>query len=95
MNELTVYGTRGVLRNARKRLDSDGYLPARSSEVTFSSRLPLGHQQEMLVLMAHLAECILDGKDAVGGGARGRVRGGHRPGLLGVAAQREAGAGAQ
>ena len=62
MNELTVYGTRGVLRNARKRLDSDGYLPARSSEVTFSSRLPLGHQQEMLVMMAHLAECILDGK---------------------------------
>ena len=71
MNELTVYGTRGVLRNARKRLDGDGYLPARSSEVTFSSRLPLGHHQEMLVMMAHLAECILEGATPWGGAREG------------------------
>ncbi len=62
MNELTVYGTKGVLRNARKTVDREGYLPARSSEAAFVSRLPLGHHQEMLVLMAHLAECILDGR---------------------------------
>ena len=62
MNELTVYGTRGVIRNARKRVDGAGYLPARSSEVTFSSKLPLGHHQEMLVMMAHMAECIRHGQ---------------------------------
>ena len=61
MNELTVFGTKGVLRNARKRVEGDGYLPARDSEVSFTSKLPLGHHQEMLVMMAHLAECILDG----------------------------------
>lgn len=62
MNELTVYGTRGTLRNARKRVDGAGYLPARTSEVTFSGTLPLGHHQEMLVLMEHLADCILHGR---------------------------------
>ena len=62
MNELTVYGTRGVVRNARKQVEGEGFLPARSSEVTFSSTLPLGHHQEMLVMMAHLADCILHGQ---------------------------------
>ena len=45
-----------------QRFDGDGYLSARSSEVSFSSKLPLGHHQEMLVMMAHMAECILDGE---------------------------------
>ena len=62
MNELTLYGTRGTICNTRKRVDGAGYLPARSSEVTFSSNLPLGHHQEMLVMMAHLADCILHGQ---------------------------------
>jgi predicted dehydrogenase len=62
MNELTVYGTRGTIRNARKRVDGAGYLPARTSEVSFTSRLPLGHHQEMLVMMAHLADCIQHGQ---------------------------------
>ena len=61
MNELTVYGTRGTIANTRKRVDGAGYLPARSSEVTFSSPLPLGHHQEMLVMMGHMAECIQQG----------------------------------
>ena len=62
MNELTVYGTRGTIANTKKRVDGAGYLPARCSEVTFSNSLPLGHHQEMLVMMAHLAECIQDGR---------------------------------
>lgn len=61
MNELTLYGSRGTIRNAAKRVDGAGLLPARASEVTFSSALPLGHHQEMLVLLQHLADCILHG----------------------------------
>ncbi len=61
-NELTVYGTRGTIIDGRKRVAPEGYLPDRAYNVEFPTALSQGHGQEMVVMMQHMAECVLDGR---------------------------------
>ena len=58
-NSLTVYGTRGTILNGVKSLDPTGDLPARKVAAEFSSMR--GHASEMIVMMRHMADCVLNG----------------------------------
>lgn len=59
MNSLTVYGTKGTIRDNVKTLDAHGDLPERS----YHAQLPPhgGHYGEMVVMMRHMADCIQNG----------------------------------
>ncbi len=58
-NSLTVYGTKGTIRDNVTTLDADAYLPTRACE----THLPpdRGHSTEMLVMLRHMADCVLHG----------------------------------
>lgn len=58
-NSLTVYGTRGTIRDDVKTLDAEGNLPER----TYTVRYPRveGHRGEMAVMLRHMADCVLNG----------------------------------
>ena len=58
MNSLTVYGTKGTIRDNVKTLDAHGDLPERA----YHTQLPHGgHYGEMIVMMRHMAKCVLNG----------------------------------
>ncbi len=59
MNSLTVYGTRGTISNGVKSLDPTGDLPSRKVAAEFSS--VRGHASEMIVMLRHIADCVLNG----------------------------------
>ena len=59
MNSLTVYGTRGTILNGTKSLDPTGDLPSRKITAEFSSER--GHASEMIVMLRHMADCVLNG----------------------------------
>ncbi len=60
MNGLTAYGTRGTIINGKKRLDPEGYLPERTFTGEFVGER--GHWSEMLVMLRHMANCVLHGE---------------------------------
>ena len=59
MNSLAVYGTRGTILNGAKSLDPIGDLPSRKVTAEFSSER--GHASEMIVMLRHMADCVLNG----------------------------------
>ena len=59
MNSLTVYGTKGTIRDNVKTLDVDGDLPERAYTTQFPPKT--GHYTEMIVMMRHMADCVLNG----------------------------------
>jgi predicted dehydrogenase len=61
-NELTVYGTKGTIVNGRKRVDPEGFVPEREYTVEYPTSPPQGHGQEMVVMMQHMADCMLKGE---------------------------------
>ena len=58
-NSLTVYGTKGTIRDNVKTLDAHGDLPQRE----YHTHLPPhgGHSGEMIIMLRHMADCILNG----------------------------------
>ena len=56
---LTLYGTRGTIRDHRKALDPRGLVPG--SEQTAEFPGGGGHYGEMQVMMRHMADCVLNG----------------------------------
>lgn len=58
-NGLTVYGTKGTIRDNVKTLDAEGDLPQRA----YMTELPPhgGHAGEMIVMLRHMADCVLNG----------------------------------
>ncbi len=59
MNSLTVYGTRGTILDGKVRLDADEWLPQRDAAMEFPSQR--GHSGEMIVMLRHMADCVLNG----------------------------------
>ena len=59
MNSLTIYGTRGTILNGVKSLDPTGGLPSRKITAEFPSMR--GHASEMIVMLRHMADCVLNG----------------------------------
>ena len=59
MNSLTIYGTKGTIRDNVKTLEAVGDLPERE----YHTHLPphRGHHGEMIVMMRHMADCIQTG----------------------------------
>ena len=59
MNSVTVFGTKGTIRNNVKTLDPQGDLPFRE----YHTHLPPhgGHHGEMIIMMRHMADCVLNG----------------------------------
>jgi len=57
---LTVYGTRGTIVDGKKRIDADGLLPQRTYAGEYTA--PEGHRGEMLVMLEHMADCVLNGE---------------------------------
>ncbi len=57
-NGLTVYGTKGTIRDNVKTLDAEGDLPQRA----YVTELPphSGHAGEMIVMLRHMADCVLN-----------------------------------
>ena len=58
-NSLTVYGTKGTIRDSQKRIDPDWPSPTRTTVTTFPDGR--GHYGEMLVMLRHMADCVLNG----------------------------------
>ena len=59
MNSLTVYGTKGTILDGKVRLDADEWLPQRDATMEFPSQP--GHSGEMIVMLQHMADCVLNG----------------------------------
>lgn len=59
MNSLTVYGRKGTILDGKVRLDADDWLPERTQSVEFPSQR--GHSGEMMVMLQHMADCVLNG----------------------------------
>ncbi len=59
MNSVTVFGTKGTIRNNVKTLDPQGDLPERE----YHTHMPphRGHHGEMIIMMRHMADCVLNG----------------------------------
>ncbi len=59
MNSVTVFGTKGTIRNNVKTLDPQGNLPERE----YHTHMPphRGHHGEMIIMMRHMADCVLNG----------------------------------
>lgn len=60
LNGLYVYGTKGTIIDGKVRIDPDGNVPLREYDISF----PLtqrGHGTEMIIMMRHMADCILNG----------------------------------
>ena len=59
MNSLTVYGRKGTILDGKVRLDADDWLPDRTQSTEFPSQR--GHSGEMMVMLQHMADCVLNG----------------------------------
>ncbi len=57
-NSLTVYGTKGTIRDNVKTLDAEGDLPEREYHTQLHHT---GHRGEMIIMMRHMADCVLNG----------------------------------
>ena len=59
MNSVTVFGTKGTIRNNIKTLDAQDDLPERE----YHTHMPphRGHHGEMIIMMRHMADCVLNG----------------------------------
>ena len=72
MNSLTVYGRKGTILDGKVRLDADDWLPERTQSIEFPSQR--GHSGEMIVMLQHMADCVLnDAKPWVGAREGARV----------------------
>jgi predicted dehydrogenase len=60
MNGLGLFGTRGTIIDGRVRIEPEGDVPAREYEITFPENQQ-GHSTEMLVMMRHMADCVING----------------------------------
>ena len=60
MNGLNLYGTKGSIVDCQVRLDPEGTVPAREYEITFPNT-QRGHGAEMIVMLNHMADCVLNG----------------------------------
>ena len=60
MNGLYIYGTRGTIIDGKVRLEPDRNLPFREYDVSFPMT-ERGHGTEMIVMMRHMADCVLNG----------------------------------
>lgn len=60
MNGLSVYGTKGTIVDGKLRLDPDGIIPARDYEIGFPDT-QRGHGTEMIIMMNHMVDCVLNG----------------------------------
>ena len=60
MNGLYIYGSRGTIIDGKVRLEPDRNLPFREYDISFPMT-ERGHGTEMIVLMRHMADCVLNG----------------------------------
>ena len=59
MNSLSVYGTKGTIIDNKLTLDGDECLPSMSKTTLFPPGS--GHFGEMLVMLQHMADCVIEG----------------------------------
>jgi len=59
MNSLSVYGTKGTIIDNKLTLGEDEWLPERSRTTHFPPAT--GHPGEMLIMLRHMADCVIDG----------------------------------
>ena len=60
MNSLTLYGTKGTIHNDKMRVEPTGHVPARTYTAEYHAEG--GHGGEMVVMLKHMADCILKGE---------------------------------
>ena len=60
MNGLNLYGTKGTIVDGRVRLEPEGIVPSREYDVTFPET-QRGHGTEMIVMMDHMVDCVVNG----------------------------------
>ena len=66
MNSLTVYGTAGTIHDNKIRIDPTGEVPERTYTSTFHTSRSRhhgdgGHEGELVIMMRHMADCVLNG----------------------------------
>ena len=60
MNGLNLYGTRGSIVDGKVRLEPEGIVPAREYAISFPET-QRGHGTEMIVMMNHMVDCVVNG----------------------------------
>ena len=60
MNGFSIFGSKGSIVAGSVRLAPDGTAPTREYAITFPNTQP-GHGTEMILMMHHMAECVLNG----------------------------------
>jgi len=60
MNGLYIYGTKGTIIDGKVRLEPDGDVPFREYDIGFPMT-QRGHGTEMIIMMRHMADCVLNG----------------------------------
>jgi hypothetical protein len=60
MNGLSLYGTKGTIVDGKVRVDQDGIIPSREYDITFPNT-QRGHGTEMIVMMEHMIDCVVNG----------------------------------
>ena len=66
MNGLTVYGAKGTIRDNAIRVDPTGEVPERTYTSAFHTFTRMrhgdwGHECELIVMLRHMADCVLNG----------------------------------
>jgi predicted dehydrogenase len=60
MNGLYIYGTKGTIIDGKVKIEPDGIVPTREYDITFPNT-QRGHGTEMIVMMDHMVDCIVNG----------------------------------
>lgn len=61
MNGLNLYGTKGSIVDNQVRIDPEGIIPSREYDIMFPNT-QRGHGTEMIALLNHMADCVLNGQ---------------------------------
>ena len=61
-NQIALYGTKGSIIDNMKKIDSHGYMPQVEYSVGFPDSLLKGHSQEMILMLRHMYNCIVNGE---------------------------------
>ena len=62
MNQIALYGTKGSIIDNMKKIDPEGYMPQVEYSVGYPDTALKGHAQEMIIMLRHMYNCIVNGE---------------------------------
>ena len=62
MNQIALYGTKGSIIDNMKKIDPEGYMPQVEYSVGYPDTVLKGHSHEMIIMLRHMYNCIVNGE---------------------------------